>query len=76
LPSGVFVTLPGRDSEAYLIWDGELLAWSPGGYGERLARPQGEVVTVLTPESTVGAIRAGYVPEVCLGALGATKVGR
>jgi hypothetical protein len=64
LPDGVFVRLSGPDSGACLIWEGHLLAWSPGGYTARRPRPMGESVTVLTPTSTVAAIRAGYVPEV------------
>jgi len=64
LPDGVFVILGGRDGGACLIWGDELLAWSPGGYQERQRRPRGEVVTVLTPGSTVSAIRSGYVPEI------------
>jgi hypothetical protein len=61
LPDGVFVILRGR---AWLLWKDRLLAWSPGTYRDRLSRPQGETVVVLTPRSTVEAIRAGYVPEV------------
>ncbi len=34
LPDGVFVMLDGREGNAYLIWGGELLAWSPGGCTE------------------------------------------
>jgi hypothetical protein len=64
LPDGVFVTLDGQDVGACLIWGDELLSWSPGGYRERRPRPRGEVVTVLTPGSTVRAIRSGYLPEV------------
>jgi hypothetical protein len=64
LPNGVFVTLPEADNQAYLAWDDALLAWSPGGYGARRPRHGGEQVTVLTPPSTVGALRAGYVPEI------------
>jgi hypothetical protein len=64
LPDGVFVTIGGRDGGACLIWGDKLLAWSPGGYRERQRRPRGEVVTVLTPGSTVNAIRSGYVPEI------------
>ncbi len=67
LPDGVFVTISGI---AYLLWKGLLLAWSPGGYQERLPRPKGERVTVLTPRSTVDVIRAGYVPEVHVSAEG------
>jgi len=61
LPDGVFVKL---DEFAYLVLKSHLLAWSPAGYRDRLPRPSGEQVSVLTPRSTVEAIRAGYVPEV------------
>jgi hypothetical protein len=64
LPDGVFVTVAAWGEPAYLVWGDTLLAWSPGGYGERLRRPKGEGVKVLTPKSTVGVLRAGYVPEV------------
>jgi len=64
LPDGVFVTLPGDGDTACLLWRGELLAWSAGGYGERGRRPKRGRVSVLTPASTVAAIRAGFVPTV------------
>jgi hypothetical protein len=64
LPDGVFVMLDDRGGDAYLIRGDRLLAWSPVGYRGRLPRPCGVVVTVLTPRSTVGAIRAGYEPQV------------
>jgi hypothetical protein len=64
LPDGVFVKLGGPDEGACLIWERNLLGWSPGGYRGRRPRPRGEAVSVLTPRSTVAAIRAGYVPEV------------
>jgi hypothetical protein len=64
LPDGVFVTAAAWGGRAYLVRGDWLLAWSPGGYGERRRRPKGEEVIVLTPPSTVGAIRAGYVPEI------------
>ena len=64
LPDGVIVTVAAWGAEAYLVRDGYLLAWSPGGYGERRGRPKGEEAKVLTPPSTVAAIRAGYAPEV------------
>jgi hypothetical protein len=64
LPDGVFVT-SGEDMDgAYLIWDGHVPAWSPGEYKQRLPRPAGEEVNVLTPRSTVAAIRAGCKPGV------------
>jgi hypothetical protein len=64
LPDGVFVTVEGWGDDAFLVRGESLLAWSPGGYRERRPRPKGEEGTVLTPPSTVRAIRAGYVPEV------------
>ena len=64
LPDGVFVTVAAWGEQAYLVWGDRLLAWSPGGYGERRRRPKGEEVKVLTPPSTVETIRAGYVPEI------------
>jgi hypothetical protein len=63
LPDGVFVNLDATVGDAWLIWGDDLLAWSPGGYTERRPRPKA-AVTVLTPRSTVAAIREGYVPEV------------
>jgi hypothetical protein len=64
LPDGVFVTLPESDDAAWLVWQGELFRWSPGGYRERRPRPRKLGVRLLTPPATVAAIRAGYVPEV------------
>jgi hypothetical protein len=64
LPDGVFVILTGDDATAYLVWRGELLAWSAGGYRQRKLRPTGVRVSVLTPASTVAAIRAGFAPAV------------
>jgi len=61
LPDGVFVILRER---AWLLWKDRLLAWSPGGYRDRLSRPKRKQVAVLTPRSTVEAIWSGYVPEV------------
>jgi hypothetical protein len=64
LPNGVFVTATGPDESTFLVWGDRLLAWTPGGYGERRRRPKGKEVRVLTPKSTVGVLRAGYAPEV------------
>jgi hypothetical protein len=64
LPDGVFVGLDGHEGETCLIWGNKLLVWSAGGYRERRRRPKAAVVTVLTPGSTVRAIRSGYVPDV------------
>ncbi len=64
LPDGVMVLLGDKPHKPYLIWQEQLLAWTPGAYRERHSRPTSETVKVLTPASTVEAIRAGYVPEV------------
>src|SRR5262245_51209714 len=62
LPDGVFVRLPS-DERNWLLWNDQLLGWSAGGYGKLMARPRGVEVSVLTPPSTVAAIRAGYRVE-------------
>jgi hypothetical protein len=64
LPDGVLVTVGAWRAQAYLVLGDRLLAWTPGGYGERRPRRKGAEVKVLTPRSTVAAIRAGYVPEI------------
>ena len=64
LPDGVMVMLPGDGETARLLWRGRLLRWSAGGYDEPLRRPSFDRVSVLTPISTVAAIRAGYQPAV------------
>jgi hypothetical protein len=64
LPDGVFVTVEAWGEQPYLVWGDHVLEWSPGGYQSRRLRPLGEEVRVLTPRSTVAAVRAGYIPEV------------
>jgi hypothetical protein len=64
LPDGVFVTLDIGLERAYLLWRDRLLAWSPAGYHDSRARPKNARAVVLTPKSTVEAIRNGYVPAV------------
>jgi hypothetical protein len=64
LPDGVFVSMEEWGERAYLVWGDRLLEWSPGGYSESSPRPRGKEVRVLTPPSTLAAIRAGYMPEV------------
>jgi hypothetical protein len=63
LPDGVFV-LGAGSGEALLVWRGNLVPWSPAGYGKPLHGRRGERCIVLTPRSTVAAIAAGYVPRV------------
>ena len=59
LPSGTMVDIGG---DAWLVTDGRLLAWTPGGYAERpVTVPRGPV-TVITPQVTVAVLAAGYQP--------------
>jgi hypothetical protein len=64
LPDGAFVLLSGVERTPYLIRGDTLLAWTAGGYADRVRRPRRITVEVLTPELTVRAIRGGYVPEL------------
>jgi hypothetical protein len=64
MPNGVFVRHGDWGDGAYLVWDDGLFAWTAGGYTRRLNRPKKVEVTVLTPESTVATIRAGYAPAI------------
>ncbi len=64
LPDGTFVTLPGQPEVASLIWKGELKAWTPAGYKSGPLYSSNLMVTVLTPASSVNALRSGYVPKI------------
>lgn len=62
LPDGIFVSI---DAIAVLKWNKKLFEWSAQGYAARMEVPSDDlVVNVLTPKSVVGAIKAGYVPQV------------
>ena len=55
---------PGRFVDAVGTRTPAAQPWMPVlGYGAQLARPPG-TVTVLTPQSVVEALRAGYRPAV------------
>jgi hypothetical protein len=57
LPDGAMVAANG---ESYLVADGSLLRWAFGGYEQPDGRPSD--VMLLTPPSTINALRAGYQP--------------
>ena len=59
LPDGTMIEL---DGEPWLVLGDDLLAWTPGGYRERVPRGGIGEVTVLTPRATVATIAAGYAP--------------
>ena len=60
LPKGTLVAL---DGEAWLVSGSFLARYTPSGYDERMPRPSGCAV-VLTPPSTVEALKAGYSPDI------------
>jgi hypothetical protein len=60
LPDGVFIVWK---DEFWLVRNGELHLWTPARYADR--RPLfGGPAVVLTPRSTVDAIRTGYRPAM------------
>ena len=61
-PDGAMVEMGG---EAYLIWEGAVRAWTPGGYTLARRTPTGRL-RVLTPRSICATIAAGYRPAVAL----------
>jgi hypothetical protein len=61
LPDGAMVSLDGAP---WLVWGGELLGWTPGGYRERVRFADSGPVTVITPRATVAVLAAGYRPVV------------
>lgn len=66
LPNGVFLMLPDLPETCFLYWDEALLPWSPHGYGEKQPLNPDTCLTVLTPQSIVNTLRAGYTPRVSL----------
>ena len=57
LPDGTFVL---QDGDPHLVLGSELLRWTPGGYTERVGRPPRGAATVVTPPSTLAALRGGW----------------
>lgn len=61
LPAGTFV-LTG-DQPALVLGDA-VVPWTIHGYAPARARPAGGLAQVITPPSTVAALRAGYRPQI------------
>jgi hypothetical protein len=61
LPDATFVAFDGRP--ALLLGD-RLVPWSTEGYLRPIGRPRGGMADVLTPPSTVAALRGGYQPQI------------
>ena len=61
LPEASFVAVDGRPC---LVLADSLRPWSEQGYLDPLPRPRTGTADVITPPSTVAALRAGYRPQV------------
>ena len=61
LPEGVFVR--AADGPA-VVTDDHLTTWTRTGYGARLPRPRLGEAAVITPPSSVAALRAGYAVQL------------
>jgi hypothetical protein len=63
LPDGIFVLF---DDHPHLLNKRQLYPWTPSGYEQPLAVNPANKISVLTPKSTVNAIRMGYVPQMAV----------
>ena len=61
LPNGCFVQV---DNSAFLIWNDALFLWTPERYVRKYRRPNGLMVTVLTPQPIVQCYGRGYEPKI------------
>ena len=61
LPDGAFVLLEG--TPAVVVGDA-VVEWTTAGYGVSRARSAAGTATVITPPSTVAALRAGYAAQI------------
>jgi hypothetical protein len=59
LPDGAMIA---RDGRAFAVREGRLLPWSFAGYGAPAKLDPDAVGDVLTPPSTVAALKSGYRP--------------
>ena len=62
LPDGTFITYNHRD--CYLVLGGKLLRWTAGGYEHSTPHDCSSAATILTPASTVRALKAGYSVDI------------
>ena len=63
LPDGAFVL---HEGEPWAVVGPRLRRWTPGGYAERMPRPEGRPARVITPPSLVAVLLAGWEPVVPL----------
>jgi hypothetical protein len=67
LPDSAFVL---HDGTPAVLVDDRLVEWTREGYGERRSRPVRGTANVITPPSSVAALRAGYPVQIDDGARG------
>ncbi|MCB8839017.1 hypothetical protein [Aurantimonas sp. VKM B-3413] len=60
LPDGAMIL---SDDAFWLVWSDRILRWRIDGYDRSAPGPDG-IVTVVTPAVTVGALAAGYRPQL------------
>jgi hypothetical protein len=61
VPDGAFVCV---NSCLALVVGDSLVSWDTGGYGPRLRRPRAGVAMVITPPSSLAALRGGYPVQI------------
>ena len=61
LPDGAFVLL---DATPALVLGDDLIEWTRQGYGDGRSRPSRGTADVITPPSTLAALRAGYPVQI------------
>lgn len=64
LPGGTMVALSDGPAQAYLKHGKHLLPWSFDGYGPPVSLAANTTVALLTPPTTVAALRSGYEPAI------------
>jgi hypothetical protein len=62
LPDGAFVIVD--DATPAVVAGTNLTEWSPAGYGAQRPRPRRGAAAVLTPPSTIAALRGGYEAQI------------
>ena len=63
LPDGAFVQLGPPGPPALVLGD-TLVTWTLAGYGLRRPRPRRGEACLITPPSSVAALRAGYPVQI------------
>jgi hypothetical protein len=61
LPDGTFVLFEGVPG---VVVGDAVAEWTTAGYRTRRPRPEHGDAAVVTPPSTVAALRAGYAPQI------------